>query len=243
MLLESALNGEISFLKDAEQALKNYHEFGFHVEKNYYTPDYCDFLIQQGDQLSGAAENHYRPYMMPHKQNDVFFDVLKNPTGVQIIHQMVGGKPAGMQTQFFFCPPKTRGFSLHQDNFYVQADNGTFVSIWVSLVDTAPGNGGLIVYPGSHKEGDLPVRKLNLSLDPSQDKNANNEETVVPEKYKAYNLRLKKGDALFIHAHVVHGSNANNSNANRYALLNLFIKSGANFRSGNSAHREEIAIA
>jgi len=242
MLLDAALNGEYSFRRDSEKALQAYNEYGFHVEKDYFTPDYCDYLIQQGDQLANAAENNYRPYMMPHKQNEIFFDVMKNPLGVGIIRQMMDGKPAGMQTQFFFCMPKTRGFSLHQDNFYVQADAGNFISTWISLVDTTSKNGGLIVYPGSHKEGDLPVRKLDLSLDPGQDKNANNEETVIPEKYQPYSLALSKGDALFIHGHVVHGSHANTSDKNRYSLLNLYIKDGAIFRSGNSARREALAL-
>lgn len=242
MGLEAALNGEFSFLKDPDKAIQHYLEYGFHVEKNVYSKEYCDFLIQEAHQLEGAVENNYRPYMMPHKQKPCFFDAIRNPQVIDMVQLAMGGKPAGMQTQFFYCQPKTRGFSLHQDNFYVQADFGTFVSTWASLVDTSPENGGLIVYPGSHKEGDLPVRKLHLDLDLSQDKNANNEETVVPEKYQAYSLTLTKGDMLFIHAHVVHGSHPNNSAGNRYALLNLYIRDGAEFRSGNSARREAFSL-
>jgi hypothetical protein len=242
MTIENALNGAYSFYKDPESALRSYHEFGFHVEKNFIAQDYCNALIKEADNLINAKEKTYKPVLMPHKENLFFLEAMKDAKTVEIVSQLVDGVPAGIQTQFFYCKPGTRGFSLHQDNFYIEADYGKFVSVWVALVDTSATNGGLIVYPGSHKEGHLPVRKLTLGLDPHQDRNANNEETVVPSRYVSFDMVLPKGSALFIHAHLVHGSNSNNSDHFRYSLLNLYIKNGETFRSGNSAHRELIAL-
>lgn len=242
MSIENALTGNYSFYKDSDAALHSYSEHGFHIEQDFFSQDYCDSIIKEAQVLANARDKNFKPVLMPHKESPFFLDAMKDKKTVDIVHQLLGGKPAGMQTQFFYCKPATRGFSLHQDNFYIEADYGKFVSVWVALVDTDAANGGLIVYPGSHKEGHLPVRKLNLGLDPHQDQNANNEETVVPDQYGRFNLTLKKGSALFIHAHVVHGSNNNTSDYFRYSLLNLYIKEGESFRSGNSAHREPIAL-
>ncbi len=83
---------------------------------------------------------------------------------------------------------------------------------------------------------------MNLSLDPKQDRNANNEETEVPAKYSPHHLSLSRGSALFIHAYLVHGSNSNQSDSSRYAVLNLYLKQGEKFRSGNSAQRQPLAL-
>jgi phytanoyl-CoA hydroxylase len=242
MNLQDALDARYSFYDVLELALKSYNEFGFHVEKGLFTPEYCDLLMAAGNDLSGARAENFKPVLMPHRENAVFFEAMKDKKTVAIINKLVGGTPVGIQTQFFYCKPGTRGFSLHQDNFYVEAGLGCFASVWVGLVNSNQENGGMIVYPGSHQEGNLPVRKLNLIPDPKQDRNANNEETAVPAQYKPYHLTLSKGDGLFIHAHLVHGSNDNNSQLPRNSVLNLYLKQGETFRSGHSAQRQPLEL-
>lgn len=242
MTIDQALAGAVSFFKDPETALQNYHEFGFHLEKNLVDPLNCELLIKESYTLSGAKAKDYKPFMMPHRENSYFMEALKHKKIVDIISMLVGGKPVGLQSQFFYCKPGTRGFSLHQDNFFVQAKFDVFASAWMALTNTQPLNGGLIVYPGSHKNGLFPVKKLNLGADPNQDPNANNEESDVPPHYQPYNLTVLKGSVLFIHGHTVHGSNPNKSDENRYVLLNTYIKSGESFRSGNYAQREAVEV-
>jgi phytanoyl-CoA hydroxylase len=242
MTIEQALAGDFSFFKDPEAAMISYQEYGFHIEKDFFSHEHCDFLIGEGNNLAGARAQVFKPALMPHIENPIFFDVMKEKKTVEIIGKLVGGTPVGIQTQFFYCKPGTRGFSLHQDNFYIEAGDGAFASVWIGLVDSSSHNGGMIIYPGSHKEGNLPVRKLNLELDPKQDRNANNEETEVPSKYSLFNLTLSKGSALFLHAYLVHGSNSNQSESSRYAVLNLYLKAGEKFRSGNSAQRQPMVL-
>lgn len=242
MSKQKALDGAFSFYQNSEEAYANYQEYGFHVEKNLIDHDYCDLLIKHSNDLSAAKINDFKPFMMPHREIPVYIEALKNKKVVEIVGRLVGGKPVALQSQFFFCKPGTRGFSLHQDSFFVQAPFGNFVSAWIALVDTTPQNGGLTVYPESHKEGELPVRKLQIEWDGKQDPNANNEETVVPEKYSIENLSIPKGSVLFIHGHVVHGSNTNTSDSSRYVLLNTYIKDGELFRKGNYAQREPMQV-
>jgi phytanoyl-CoA hydroxylase len=231
-----------SFLTSPEKALADYHELGYHIEPNVFSDEECNTLIKASHELEDAKKGIFRPSMMPHRQNELYTQAMKKSSIVNIIHSLVGGQPAGLQSEFFYCKPGTRGFSLHQDNFYVEAEYGVFASAWCALTDTYLEKGGLIVYPESHKAGGLPTQKLNLSQDASQDPNANNEEVIVPPCYSLYNAAVPKGAALFIHGHLVHGSNPNLTNDWRYVLLMTYIKSGAAFRAGRYAKREEVAL-
>lgn len=232
----------LSFFTDRAEALAAYNEQGYFIEENLFSDAQCDEFIAASKELENAKNNTFTPQMMPHRQNPLYLKAMHNPRLIEIMDCILGGTAYGLQTELFFCKPGTRGFSLHQDNFFVQAPYGAFASAWVALTDTYMEKGGIIVYPGSHKEGELPVRKLHLAKDSTQDPNANNEETIVPPQYKAINAVIPKGAVLFIHGHVVHGSNPNVSNEWRYVLLNTFIREGEPFRPGNYAQREAIPL-
>ncbi len=229
-----------SFLTDPQLALDDYYELGYHIEPGMFSDEECTALIKAGHGLEEAKKGIFRPCMMPHRQNEIFVEAMKKPLLLQIMSAMVDGQAAGLQSEFFYCEPGTRGLSLHQDNFYVEAEYGVFASAWTALTDTYFEKGGLIIYPESHKEGALPVRKLDLGLDNSQDPNASNEETVVPLQYSAYNVAIPKGATLFIHGHLVHGSNPNQTNEWRYALLTSYIKSGEKFRSNDLLKEQNV---
>lgn len=230
------------FFANQEESYQNYLESGYHIEENVLTHAECQELIDAAQHLENAKQGVYTPQMMPHRQNPLFLKPMKNKLVKDIMDVLVQGTAMGLQTEFFYCKPGTRGFSLHQDNFFVEAPFGAFASAWIALTDTYQEKGGLIVYPGTQKEGLLPVRKLSLAKDTSQDPNANNEETVVPEQYKILNAKVPKGAVLFIHGHLVHGSNPNTTNEWRYVALNTYIRKGESFRPGNYAQREYIEL-
>jgi len=236
-------NTKLSYFTHVKAVLEFYNEFGYHIEHQVFSDAECAQLIEASSHLENAKNGTHRPYMMPHRQDQTFLTAMKKPAIREIISTLVGGEAAGLQSELFYCKPGTRGFSLHQDNFYVEAKPGIFASAWCALTDTYKEKGGLIVYPGTHKEGDLPVRKLTLTPDASQDPNANNEETVVPPQYKAINAEVPKGAVLFIHGHLVHASNPNMTNEWRYVLLNTYIKKGEKFRPGYYAKRAEVELA
>lgn len=231
-----------SFFAAPEEALTDYQDRGFHIEENVIPADVCDQIIEASSQLENALNGTYRPSMMPHKTHPLFLEFMKTTKIVSIISRLVGGKVSGIQSELFYCKPGTPGFAAHQDNFFVQAPQNHFASAWTALVDVTPKSGGLIVYPESHKEGDLPVQEFDKEEYVSQDPNARRMGTIIPEKYKPLHPSLKKGSVLFIHGHVVHASNENESTYNRYVLLNTYIKQGVYFRPGQYAGREEIPL-
>jgi phytanoyl-CoA hydroxylase len=224
------------------EPLKFYQENGYLIVEDVFTHAECDAMIEGSQQFENFKNGTHRPSMMPHREYELYLKAMAKPKLAAQIAQMVGGKPSGIQTEFFFCKPGTRGFSLHQDNFFVEAPMGQFASAWCALTDVTPENGSLIVYPGTHKEGLLPVRKLELAPVAGQDPNANNEECVVPPQYLPIFPSVPKGAALFIHGHLVHGSNPNKSDRWRQVLLCTYLKAGAPFRAGKYAQRAEVEL-
>lgn len=231
-----------SFKDTPEKALADYLELGYHIEPDVFSHQECDALINAAHTLEDAQNQIFRPNMMPHKQHPLFLTAMKSPFIVNTISTLIAGEAMGLQSEFFYCKPGTRGFSLHQDNFYVEAKYGVFASAWIALTDTYQEKGGLIIYPRSHEAGAMPVKKINNIADDLQDPNANNETVIVPEKYLPYHTAIPKGSVLFIHGHLVHGSNSNQSNDWRYVLLCTYIKAGESFRSGKYAKREQVLV-
>ncbi len=223
--------------------LNQFNEVGYYIEKGAFSASECDALIEESRKLESYEKGLYYPQMMPHRTHELYLRAMRNPKVVSSVKQAVGGEVSGLQTQFFYCKPGTRGFSRHQDNFFVEAPTGAFISAWCALTDVEIENGALIAWPGTNKEGMLPVQKIAIEKDKGQDPNANNEETVVPPQYKPINLPVPKGSAVYINSYLVHASNPNTSKDKwRQVLLSTYIRKGAVFRPGQYAQREEVAV-
>ena len=231
-----------SFKSQPDGALAKFHETGYFIEPLVFSAAECDQIIKAGMELPGIKSGDRRPAMHPHRQSAIFLGVLRDARIVNIMRLLLGGKPNGLQTEFFYGTPGVKGFSKHQDNFFVEAPADAFASAWIALVDVTPQKGCLVGYPGSHNEGRLPVHKLELGPIAGQDPNANNEESVLPAGYQELDLPVAKGSIVFLHSHFVHGSRANVTNDFRYALLCTYIREGSHFRPGQYAKREAVAL-
>lgn len=231
-----------SFASHPEEALATYHKNGYFVEESVFTSPECGEFVEAGMQLPGVKAGDFSPAMQPHRDNPVFLKAMRHRRVVGPIARLVSGNPVGLQTEFFYGKSGVKGFAKHQDNFFVEADAEAFASAWIALVDVGPENGGLTGYPGSHKEGRLPVRKIEVGFVEGQDPNANNEESIVPPAYKMVDIPVSKGSIVFLHAHFVHASRVNQTGSHRFALLCTYLREGAKFRAGRYAQREPIAI-
>jgi phytanoyl-CoA hydroxylase len=232
----------VSFKDSPKEALALYEQDGYFVERSVFTPSECAEIIKAGMKLPGIMAGDHRPAMHPHRRNSIFLDVMRDRRIADTMRLLVGGRPNGLQTEFFYGKPGVKGFARHQDNFFVEAPADAFASAWIALVDVGPENGGLTGYPRSHKEGRLPVRRLNLGDIQGQDPNANNEETMVSAQYKEIDLVVPKGSIAYLHSYFVHGSHTNKTSDLRFALLCTYIREGASFRPGQYAQREAVAI-
>ena len=231
-----------TFATDPQRALQQYAEDGVHIEPDVLSSDLCDRLIAIANEFPAVKQGDYRTALQPHRRSDDFMAALRHPRVTGVLCEILGGKISGIQTQFFYGRPGTPGFQPHQDNRFVNAPRGKFASAWIALTDVTPNNGGLYVYPGTFKEPLLDIEEVEAEETMLQDMNALRLRCKIPDRYRHADVSLKKGSAVFFDGHTVHGSYANKSQGNRYALLMTYVARGVPFVPGRYAQREEVLI-
>jgi len=232
-----------SFRTDPEAAYAAYQELGYHVEYGVWTPEECEALVRAARQFESFREGRCAPLMNPHRQDPLFLTALRKPAVVRVMERLIGGPVSGLQTQFFFCQPGTRGFARHQDNYFVEAKQEVFGSAWAALQDVTPDMGGLVVYPRTHREAILPVANVpDYQPTAHQCPNANREQAVLPPGYRGVDMAIPQGAVVFLHGHTVHSSHDNQSDRFRHALLMTYIRRGEHFRPGKMAGRAEVDV-
>ncbi|CAK1583217.1 unnamed protein product [Parnassius mnemosyne] len=117
-------------------------------------------------------------------------------------------------TKAHYKPPE-RGASypMHQDYHYFPYKNDSMVAAFINLDDSSPENGGLFVYPGSHKLG---------PLDDVGGRETKHFHYVDQSKFpieKATPVIAQRGDVVVFSYLLVHGSTPNLSTKPRRMLL------------------------
>jgi len=229
--------------KKIEQIVGEFQDQGYSIVEGLFTPDECRAIQKIAESLPSFRSGELLPVMNPHRERPELLDTMSDERVVSIIRRLMKGKPVGMQTQYFFCRPGTRGFSFHQDNHYVQSGKDQFASAWLALEDVTPENGALIVLAGSQREPMLPVREIPQPSTFGQDPNHNRLECVVEKDYPRVSASVRQGGVVFLHGHVVHSSH-HNTTADRFrrALLMTYLAEGAAYRPGFIANRSPFAL-
>ena len=128
----------------------------------------------------------------------------------------------------------------HQDNRYIDNQNAQYVTANWFLRNADPENGGIYVYPGSHKLPLLPAPdkksyRENAGTNPGR-------ECQIPQEFqnKKKNINLKAGAVVILHGNCIHGSYSNNSSRSRPWFSACYITSGEYYNVGRSSKRIEI---
>ncbi|MDA8560527.1 phytanoyl-CoA dioxygenase family protein [Nitrospinae bacterium] len=135
-------------------------------------------------------------------------------------------------------PFADQAWNPHQDNSYAQSPNGMYLAVGYPLSDFSPENGGLYLYPGSHKEGLFAWENVE-GANQKYGESAGNS-LAVPDKYKKVDIRLKQGDVVIFHGDLIHGSYPNNSVQSRPFLIVNYIPYGESFTPGRTSNRRVI---
>ena len=171
--------------------------------------------------------------------------VMKNPKIVSILETLQGENVVGLMSQVLFkkagSPYASQAWNPHQDNAYPQGRPGAYITINLFLADADPENGGMYIYPGSHREPLLPFEPVKSYR---EDLGANPGNIVkVPEKYKRADVIVKKGGMLVLNGQVIHGSYPNRSKTRSRPLFSIsYITEGEDFIPGKNANRMVIPL-
>lgn len=230
-------------MPDLDKVSEEYSRQGYAIAEGVFSSAECLAIRALAERLPGHVSGDFMPAMNPHREVSEFLKIMGDERLLGTMHRLMKGTPVGLQTQYFFCQPGTRGFSAHQDNHYVQAPRDMFASAWLALDDVDARNGGLVVLPGSHEEPLLDVRPIAQPSTFGQDPNHNRQECIVTRHYDPVDAVVGLGGVVFLHSHVVHWSHDNSTKDRfRRALLMTYLTEGAPYRAGFIAKREPFGL-
>jgi phytanoyl-CoA hydroxylase len=112
--------------------------------------------------------------------------------------ELTGVPMAHCQTMLYFKPPGGRGQGLHQDNQYIR--EAPLIGAWLALDRCDEANGCMLMAPGSHRLGILPVEPADTAL------SFTDGQTVLPEGVRPAPVLMEAGDVVFFHGSTIHGS-------------------------------------
>ena len=218
-------------MSSINQIVKKFDRNGFVVIKSVLNKKKINFYLNEINKLSGKLISNYsRPYVnltkdkkvnTGHNLNIIFpksplMSISKNKKILSILKKLFNEKMQMRNLEVFLKPPKTgMKAPFHQDNFYWNIKDKRAINLWIALDKVDKNNGGLIYYKGSHSCG-IVRHKMSKIKGTSQEVD---NKLLAKLKYPKVSPRLNPGDCIMHHCEVIHGSNANNTNKNRRAIV------------------------
>jgi ectoine hydroxylase-related dioxygenase (phytanoyl-CoA dioxygenase family) len=154
------------------------------------------------------------------RASPAFHDLLWAPAFLVAASQLLGGAVRFWHDQLFCKPPKRGGVvAWHQDySYWTRTEPMAHLTCWIALDDATEENGCLRYIPGSHRWDLLPITGLAGQMNAIED-------VLTPSQRAAFTpvpAPLKRGEAVFHHPLMVHGSSENRSRRpRRGAVLNV----------------------
>lgn len=232
---EAAAAGVNGFDAVSDEDLAGFHERGFLVIHNAFTPaevgDTLDGLLDlingkvpgyRGVQFEKISRETIASLPEDEKQ-DVVRKLWKmveheprvaamalHPRLLALVERLMGEPPELFQDQALLKPPlKGREKPWHQDNAYFNLPpDTTIVGVWIALDRAVPENGCMFVIPGSHREGPVVHFKRRDWQICDTDVAAT----------RALTVPLEPGGALIFHGLLHHGTPPSRSPLRRRAV-------------------------
>jgi ectoine hydroxylase-related dioxygenase (phytanoyl-CoA dioxygenase family) len=197
-------------------------------------------------EVRADGERPHAPYHHMHAVEPAFADAVRQPRLVALADFLAGSRVVALQALFYYKPPGYKGFSRHQDNFFVRSDPpDALVVAWVAVDEADAENGCLAVYPRSHRLPILAVRPGDPRMGSSQSKTVHEHygDVAVPDGYAPALVPVEPGAVIFMHGNTIHESGDNRSAGRfRRSVVIDYIAAGAGFRPGESAKRAAFAV-
>ncbi|KAF5293624.1 hypothetical protein FQA39_LY03109 [Lamprigera yunnana] len=167
--------------------------------------------------------------------DDVFFKYASYKAMINIVQSIIGPNITGCNSMVVNKPPNsTDDFSrhpLHQDLhcFSFRPANG-IVGVWTAMEKVHEKNGCLFVIPGSHKgslyKHDYPAVAFHG--------------VIGMDDIPTVNIIMEKGDTIFFHPLLLHGSGPNHTQGFRKAISCHYADSMSRFISVKGTTQEII---
>lgn len=213
--------------------------------------DYCEGRIPKGNitlmkDISLAKKGATGQYLYNKAQDILYDDVFEryffHQKLLDIVECFTGPNIKAAHSMLINKPPDSGALTsrhpLHQDlHYFPFRPAERIVAAWTALEDVTVENGCLIVIPGSHKGQLLPHEYpkweggVNKAYHGIQDYNISE---VIP-------VIMNKGDTIFFHPLLIHGSGPNNTTGFRKAISGHFAASECYYIDVKGTTQENIA--
>ncbi|RXN25708.1 phytanoyl- peroxisomal [Labeo rohita] len=158
---------------------------------------------------------------------------------IMAMHTMLINKPPDTGVDLFGPGKKTSRHPMHQDLHYFPfrpADR--IVCAWTAMEKVHRGNGCLVVLPGSHhgtlQEHDYPEWEGGVN------KMYHGVRNYAPDHPRVH-LEMEKGDTVFFHPLLIHGSGMNQTKGFRKAISCHYASSDCYYIDVNGTTQENIS--
>lgn len=220
-------------MKLDENQLKEFHENGFLVLKNFADSQTCDEILQKAQihlknkiapieteqeyMKNDEDEITVRRLRQVYDREAVFQDWMKNEKIRPILKQILNDTPvltlAHHNSIMTKLPHESTRTFWHQDRRYWNFENNDLVSVWLSLGDEFLENGLLEFIPKSHK---IEFSKDRFDeVDNFLDENEENKKLIETKVH----TNLQKGDVVLFHCKTLHHANKNNTDQAKISFV------------------------
>ena len=152
-----------------------------------------------------------------HHEPGIYADLAHDPGLGDLLGDLLGEDVDCFLSQFIFKNRRALGQPLHQDAWYFRMTPSDQVGAWLAVTEATLENGPLWVLPGSHREA-----LHDVESDRRPGAQLGYVEITDHDIDGAIPVLLDPGDLLLFHAHLMHRSTDNFTEAPRAAMVYHF---------------------
>ncbi len=206
-----------------EDQVRQYSDHGYTFPIDVFSADevarYRDRLesyeAEQGRPLNGLERaKSYLLFNWVH-------EMVTHPNVLDAVEDVIGPDILVFYSSTWIKEASGPGFvSWHQDSTYFGLEPAMHVTAWMALSASTVESGCIKVLPGSHNDGQLPVRYE----DPGDNLLTSGQHVVADiDQSKTIDMVLAPGQMSLHHTHALHGSNPNTSADRRIGFCISYI--------------------
>jgi ectoine hydroxylase-related dioxygenase (phytanoyl-CoA dioxygenase family) len=231
--------------------VSDYHRDGYAIVRRVFGPADIADLVAAFDRIWQDGLGHPRSFrhgnvffrvaqdrrlgrVLRYAQWPSYFDPVldrfrKDPRMLAIVEPLIGEDVKQIINQLHWKPPGAAmaDFGYHQDIRFRRPRSAyrdpaaSYVQTGIAIDPHRRENGAMLVYPGSHRMGELSLGQGRVMDRPLEDEDLRR---VGLDPAGARVLELEPGDVALWHLHTVHGSGPNRSAIDRRLCINGYAK-------------------
>jgi len=247
--------------------LWHYREFGYAIVRNVFSKDEIQELAGAFDRIYAQGEAYrtsfrhqnvffklatdenlgkiVRMVQWPSYFDDVMARFRSDPRMLEIVEPLIGSDLKQIINQLHWKPPGAAHveFGYHQDIRFrrprtaYREPGSSYVQTGIAVDPHTRENGAILVYPGSHRLGEVSIENGGRVMDSSAD--AEQLAALGLDPSKVVELELEPGDVGLWHLNLIHGSGPNHASHDRRLYINGYV-SAANCDRGEWAFRNGV---